>query len=241
MGYPSALTAPEWGLYDTLFEGKAFTFPQPLHCYVMENILFKVAFPAEFHAQTAVECAITLHPQVHSRIEKIAEIHLETQEAARRIIDKKGPLYNPADRDHCLQYMAAVALLKGALTAEDYSNENAKDPRIDALRCKMTVSENPCYTRHYLDPQKRAISNSMYIRFTDGSQIGPVEIEYPLGHRKRRQEARPLIFEKFAQNVASGYSKERGEQLAKLFQNAEKLLPLSVSDLVDLFPRIIHP
>src|SRR5262244_2413601 len=180
MGYPSVLTAKTWGFYDALFKGKAFRFERPYGSYVMENVLFKVSFPAEFHAQTAVECAIALHPQVKDRLDSIRRITLRTHEAAMRIIDKRGPLANPADRDHCLQYMVAVPLIFGRLTADDYEDEVAHDPRIDALRAKMVVTENRDFSRDYLDPDKRAIGNAVQVFFKDGSRSARVAIDYPV-------------------------------------------------------------
>jgi 2-methylcitrate dehydratase len=196
-GYPSALSAPTWGYYDVAFGGKPFEFERPFGSYVMENVLFKISFPAEFHAQTAVECAMTLHPQVAGRIDQIEKVVIETQQAGLRIIDKTGPLANYADRDHCIQYMVAVPLIFGRLTAEDYGDEVAADPRIDALREKMVVSENPRFTRDYFDPDKRYIGNAVQVFFKDGSSTGKVSIDYPIGHRRRRAEGIPLLLGKF--------------------------------------------
>ncbi|WP_024891186.1 bifunctional 2-methylcitrate dehydratase/aconitate hydratase [Luteimonas huabeiensis] len=196
VGCPSALSAPGWGFYDVAFGGRAFEFERPFGSYVMENILFKISYPAEFHAQTAVECALRLHPQVRDRLGEIARIEIETQEAGARIIDKTGPLANYADRDHCLQYMVAVPLIFGRLTAEDYGDEVAADPRIDALRARMRVRENPAFTRDYLDPDKRAIANAVEVVFADGSSTGRVEVAYPVGHRRRRAEGVPLLLAK---------------------------------------------
>src|SRR5439155_2629482 len=189
MGYPTALTASKWGFYDVLFKGQRFAIARPLGSYVMENVLFKVSFPAEFHAQTAVECAMQLHPRVKDRLSQIDRIVIETQEAAWRFIDKTGPLNNPADRDHCIQYMVAVPLIHGTLTAEHYEDEAARDPRIDALRQKMQVIENPRYSADYLDPDKRSIANAVQVFSADGTATPRVEVEYPVGHRRRRQEA----------------------------------------------------
>jgi 2-methylcitrate dehydratase len=196
-GYPSALSAPTWGYYDVAFGGKPFEFERPFGSYVMENVLFKISFPAEFHAQTAVECAMKLHPQVAGRIDQIEKVVIETQQAGLRIIDKTGPLANYADRDHCIQYMVAVPLIFGRLTAEDYGDEVATDPRIDALREKMVVSENPRFTRDYFDPDKRYIGNAVQVFFKDGSSTGKVSIDYPIGHRRRRAEGIPLLLGKF--------------------------------------------
>ncbi len=202
MGYPSALTAKGWGFQDVLFRGKTVQVPaQGFGSYVMEHVLFKISFPAEFHAQTAVEAAVTLHPQVANRFDEITRILIETQESGKRIIDKTGALDNPADRDHCLQYMAAVPLLKGSLTADDYENAVANDPRIDALRAKMEVVENLDFTRDYLDPSKRSIGNAIQVFFSDGTSTERVAVEYPIGHRRRRQEGIPLLLAKFETNL----------------------------------------
>ncbi|ODV11899.1 MAG: 2-methylcitrate dehydratase [Rhodanobacter sp. SCN 68-63] len=197
VGYPSALSAPTWGYYDVAFGGKAFDFERPFGSYVMENVLFKISFPAEFHAQTAVECAMQLHEQVADRLEQIDKVVIETQEAGRRIIDKTGPLANYADRDHCIQYMVAVPLIFGRLSADDYGDAVAADPRIDALREKMVVSENPQFTRDYFDPDKRYIGNAVQVFFKDGSSTERVCVDYPIGHRKRRAEGIPLLLKKF--------------------------------------------
>src|SRR5690606_15708947 len=201
MGYPTALSAKTWGFYDVLFKGQAFRFPREYGSYVMENILFKISYPAEFHAQTAVECAMQLHPQVKDRLDDIERIVIETQEAGMRIIDKTGPLDNPADRDHCIQYMVAVPLIFGRLTAEDYEDDVAKDPRIDALREKMVVSENPRFTKDYFDPDKRYIGNAVQVFFHDGGQTERVVVDYPIGHRKRRGEGIPVLVEKFRKAI----------------------------------------
>jgi 2-methylcitrate dehydratase len=186
MGYPSALSAKVWGFYDVLFKGKKFSFQRPYGSYVMENVLFKISFPAEFHAQTAVECAYTLHPQVKDRIEEIDRVVVETQEAGVRIIDKTGPLNNYADRDHCIQYMVAVPLIFGELTASSYDDKVAADPRIDALRDKMEVRENEAFTTDYFDPEKRGIGNAIQVFFKDGTSTDRIEVSYPIGHRRRR-------------------------------------------------------
>ena len=201
MGYPSALTAPIWGFQDVLFRGQPLALAQPLGSYVIENILFKISFPAEFHAQTAVEAALALHPQVKDRLEEVEAVRIETQESAVRIIDKVGPLHNPADRDHCLQYMVAVALLKGDLTAADYEDAAAADPRIDGLRGCMVVTENPRFTTDYLDPAKRSIGNSVQVVFRGGQSTEKVTVEYPIGHRRRRAEGVPLLLAKFEENL----------------------------------------
>ena len=203
MGYPSALTAKGWGFQDVLFKGRPIALERPLGSYVMENVLFKIAFPAEFHAQTAVEAALALHPVVAPRLPEIARITIETQEPGVRIIDKTGPLANPADRDHCLQYMIAVPLLFGRLTAEDYEDDVARDPRIDVLRAKMVVTENEAFSRDYLDPNKRAIGNAVQVWFTDGSCTERVAVDFPVGHRRRREEGIPKLVAKFEHNLAT--------------------------------------
>jgi 2-methylcitrate dehydratase len=231
-GYATALTAPTWGFQDSLFRGKPIKLARPLASYVMENVLFKVAFPAEFHGQTAVEAALRLHPQVRERLDDIARIKIETHESAMRIINKRGPLHNPADRDHCIQYMIAVALLHGRLIAEDYEDEAAADPRIDQLREKMEVVEEPRYSREYLDPDKRSIANALQVEFRDGSKTERIEIEYPLGHRRRRDEARPLLFDKFKANAASHLSPETVQRLVTWFEDAARLDEMTVTDFV---------
>nr|WP_199041560.1 bifunctional 2-methylcitrate dehydratase/aconitate hydratase [Dyella sp. ASV24] len=197
VGYPSALSAKNWGYYDVAFKGNAFQFERPFGSYVMENVLFKISFPAEFHAQTAVECAMKLHGAVAGNIGQIEKVVIETQEAGMRIIDKTGPLANYADRDHCIQYMVAVPLIFGRLTADDYSDEVAADPRIDVLRDKTVVSENPQFTRDYFDPDKRYIGNSVQVFFKDGTHTDKVSIDYPIGHRRRRAEGIPVLLRKF--------------------------------------------
>lgn len=234
-GYPTALSAPKWGFYDVFLQGKPFLFARDLGSYVMENILFKISFPAEFHAQTAVEAAIYLHPFVRERIEDIAEVRLLTHESAVRIIDKTGPLHNPADRDHCLQYMVAIGLLHGYLVAEHYEDEEAADPRVDRLRAKMVVEEEPRYSRDYLDPDKRSIANSVTIRFQDGTTLAPIVVEYPIGHRRRRKEAIPLLRQKFARNAVPLLGRDRVDQLLVLFDDPNQLDRMSVADFMDLF------
>jgi 2-methylcitrate dehydratase len=235
MGYPSALTARNWGFQDVLFRGQPLRLAQPFGSYVMENILFKVSFPAEFHAQTAVEAAIQLHPLVKDRLDAIEKVVVTTQESARRIIDKSGPLYNPADRDHCIQYMAAIGLIFGDLTAEHYEDETAADTRIDALRSKMICVENPQYSCDYLDPQKRSIANAVQVFFTDGVCTENIAVEYPIGHRRRRAEAVPLLKEKFKENLESHYQPEQVEAILSKFVNLEALDLAPVQDLVDRF------
>jgi 2-methylcitrate dehydratase len=233
-GYPSALTAREWGFYDVSFKGERFRFPRPYGFYVMENVLFKVAFPAEFHAQTAVECALQLHPQVADRLDRIERIEIATQESAVRIISKSGPLHNPADRDHCLQYMTAVGLIFGRLTADHYSDAAASDPRIDSLRERMEVREEPRYSRDYLDPEKRSIANAVQVFFRDGSATERVEVEYPLGHRRRRSEALPSLVEKARANMTACLPAERAEALIGLCLDRKRLAGMAVNEFMEL-------
>lgn len=222
-GYATPLTAAKWGFQDVILDGRPLTVSRPFGGYVMENILFKVAFPAEFHAQTAAEAAIRLHPQVAGRLDEIARITIETQESAVRIIDKTGPLRNPADRDHCLQYIAAVGLLRGDLATEDYHEPAASDPLLDRLRGLMTVVENPRFSRDYLDPDKRSIANALQVMFRDGTSTERVEIEYPLGHRRRRTEAIPRLADKFRELAGRKLPPDRVERLVTLFANAAGL------------------
>jgi len=235
MGYPSALTAPTWGFYDVLFKGKPFVFEQPYGSYVMEHVLFKISFPAEFHAQTAVEAAVRLYPQVSHRVDEVEKIVITTHESAIRIIDKQGPLYNPADRDHCIQYMTAVALLKGTLTAADYEDDVARDPRIDALRDKMVCVENQQWTQDYLDPQKRSIANAVQVFFKDGTKTENIVVEYPVGHRRRRQEGVPLLERKFKLNLARRFADKQRNTILALCQDQQKLEAAPVHEFVDLF------
>lgn len=235
MGYPSALSASTWGFHDALLRGKSISLPRPLGSYVMENVLFKIAFPAEFHAQSAVECAFKLHREVQSRLDQVEQITISTNESAMRIIDKTGPLYNPADRDHCLQYMVAVGLLFGALTAEHYGDAVAADPRIDALREKMLVVEDPRYSRDYLDPEKRSIASALQIRFRDGSATEKIAVEYPLGHPRRRAEGLPLLIQKFAANLATRFAPERCRRVMELCVDLDRLQKTSVVEFVGLF------
>ena len=230
MGYPSVLTAKTWGFQDSLFRGREIVLPRKLGSYVMENVLFKVSFPAEFHAQTAVEAAIHLHDEVKDKLEEIERVEIGTQESAIRIIDKKGPLHNPADRDHCLQYMTAIGLIFGELKAEHYGEAVAKDIRIDALRGKMKVAEVPAFTRDYLDPDKRSIANAVQVFFRDGTATSRVEVEYPLGHRRRRKEAEPVLLEKF--RGASGRWGANAKKIEEFcLQDVESL---KISQLLDL-------
>ncbi len=235
MGYPSALTAKTWGFYDATLHGKALKRSRPYGSYVMENILFKVAFPAEFHAQTAVECALKLYPDVKDKLPLIDKIQLTTQEPALRIISKTGPLHNPADRDHCIQYIVAAALLQGNLKAEYYEDNFAKDPRLDLLRAKMQIQENPSFSVDYLDPDKRSIGNSLQIFFTDGSATEKVSIEYPIGHKRRREAAIPLLLEKFKTNLAAHYKREKIAELCTLFSDQKALENMPVTSFMELF------
>jgi len=234
MGYPSALTAKTWGFYDVLFKGQPFRFQRPYGSYVMEHVLFKISFPAEFHAQTAVECAMQLHPQVADRIADIDRITIRTHESAIRIIDKKGPLDNPADRDHCIQYMVAVPLLFGRLTAADYEDDIAADPRVDRLRDKMTCVEDPQFTRDYLDPAKRSIANGITIHFRDGTRTSEVVVEYPIGHRRRRAEGMPVLVEKFKTNLARRFPPKQQQAILDVALDTKRLGAMPVHEFVDL-------
>jgi 2-methylcitrate dehydratase len=234
MGYPSVLTAKTWGFYDVLFKGRPFKFQRKFGSYVMENVLFKISFPAEFHSQTAVECAMQLHPLVKHRIADIKRIRIRTHEAAIRIIDKKGPLNNPADRDHCIQYMVAVPLLFGRLTAADYEDQVAQDKRIDALRAKIVCVEDKRFTRDYHDPRKRSIANALTVEFKDGSKLKEVVCEYPIGHRRRRQEGMPVLVEKFKTNLARRFAPERQRAILELCLDAQRLGQMPVKEFVDL-------
>ena len=231
MGYPSALTAKTWGFQDVSFKGQPVTLARPLGSYVMEQILFKISFPAEFHAQTAVECAVTLYPQISNKLDQIARVELTTHESAIRIIDKTGPLNNPADRDHCLQYMTAIGLLFGHLTAEHYEDAFAADPRIDALRAKMVVTEDQAYSRDYLDPEKRSIANAVQVFFIDGTSTEKIAVEYPIGHRRRRKDGIPLLQQKAAAALTAHYGQAKSAQLMALFADAGQLAALPVHDL----------
>jgi 2-methylcitrate dehydratase len=232
MGYPSALSAATWGFYDVLFKGNGFSLPQPFGSYVMENILFKISYPAEFHAQTAVECAMQLHPLVLARLPEIERIVIETQEPGVRIIDKTGPLANPADRDHCIQYMVAVPLIFGRLSAQDYEDSVAGDARIDALRARMQVRENAAFTKDYYAADKRYIGNALQVFFRDGSATPRVQIDVPIGHRQRRTEGRPLLVQKFAAAVAAHFSPKQSLLIQGLFANPTKLDATSVNEFM---------
>ena len=235
MGYPSALTAKGWGYYDVLFKGRPFTMGRPLGSYVMENVLFKISFPAEFHAQTAVECAVQLHEQVKNRLADIAKVIITTQESAIRIIDKSGPLHNPADRDHCIQYMTAVGLIFGELSADHYEDKIARDPRIDALRETMTCVEDPRYTKEYLDADKRSIANAVQVFFKDGSSTDKVAVEYPVGHRRRRAEGMPLLMKKFESNLASRFAAAQCQAIMKLCSDPRSLDATPIDKFTDMF------
>ena len=235
VGYPSALSAKTWGFYDVAFKGKEFEFERPFGSYVMENVLFKISFPAEFHAQTAVECAMQLHPQVKDRIDDIDKIVIETQEAGVRIIDKTGPLANYADRDHCLQYMVAVPLIFGRLTASDYNDDVATDPRIDALRDRMQVKENPQFTMDYFDADKRYIGNSVQVFFKDGSSTDLVSIDFPIGHRNRRAEGIPVLMAKSDAALRATLPADQARQLMELSRNPEKLESMPIQQFINLY------
>ncbi|MPZ41965.1 MAG: bifunctional 2-methylcitrate dehydratase/aconitate hydratase [Betaproteobacteria bacterium] len=235
MGYPSALTASTWGFYDVLFKGQPFQFTREYGSYVMEHVLFKISYPAEFHAQTAVEAALELYPDVAPRLNEVKEVVITTHESAIRIIDKKGPLNNPADRDHCIQYMTAVALIHGSLTARHYEDEVARDPRIDRLREKMLCVENKQWTADYLDPAKRSIANGIQVFFADGSQTRKVDVEYPLGHRRRRAEGIPLLVEKFKTNLGRRFPAKQCDAILRLCEDGARLEATPVNEFVDLF------
>jgi 2-methylcitrate dehydratase len=237
MGYPSALSARTWGFCDVLFKGAGISLSQPLRCYVMENILFKISYPAEFHAQTAVEAAMTLHPQVASRLDQVERIVIETQEPGVRIIDKTGPLNNPADRDHCIQYMVAVPLIFGRLKASDYDDAVAADARIDALRARMQVVENRDFTRDYYDPAKRYIGNAIQLFFRDGSSSTRVAVDYPIGHRLRRAEGLPLLRAKFEASVRGHFDDAQTGEILRRFSDRAALEAMPVSDLMS---ALIH-
>jgi len=238
MGYPSVLTAPTWGFYDVLFKGKPFAFQRPYGSYVSENVLFKISFPAEFHSQTAVEAAVTLHGQLKATgktIDDIRKITIRTHEACIRIIDKKGPLNNPADRDHCIQYMVAVPLIFGNLTASDYEDGVAADLRIDTLRDKIDCVEDVQFTKDYHDPDKRSIANALTVEFNDGSKLDEVVVEYPIGHRRRRADGIPLLEKKFRINLARRFPAKQQNAILDVSLDQEKLEALPVNAYVDLY------
>jgi 2-methylcitrate dehydratase len=238
MGYPSVLSAKGWGFYDVLFKGKEFKFQRKFGSYVMEHVLFKISFPAEFHAQTAAECAMSIFQQMKSKGETsddIKKIRIRTHEAAIRIIDKKGPLSNPADRDHCIQYMVAVPLIFGRLTAGDYEDKVAADPRIDQLRKKIDCVEDKRFTRDYHDPKKRSIANALTVEFKDGSKLKEVVCEYPSGHKRRRAEGMPILVEKFKTNLARRFPKKQQKTILDVCMDPERLEAMPVNEFVDLF------
>lgn len=240
MGYPSVLTAKTWGFYDVLFKGNSFKFQRDYGTYVMENVLFKISFPAEFHSQTAVEAAMTIYGQMQEKglkVEDIKHIRIRTHEAAIRIIDKKGPLHNPADRDHCLQYMIAVPLIYGRLTAADYEDDIASNPQIDALREKMETVEDPQYTLDYHDPNKRSIANALTVTMKDGTVLEEIEVEYPIGHKRRREEGIPVLIEKYKTNLARIFPEKQREVLLEKTLDLDTISTLPVHEFVDLMVR----
>ena len=235
MGYPGVLSAPVWGFEDVLFNGEQLSLPQPFESYVMENILFKISFPAEFHAQTAVEAAVKLHHQVKERLDDIKSIEITTHESAIRIISKVGELNNPADRDHCLQYMVAIGILKGDLVAEDYEDNIAADKRIDSLREKMVITEDKRYSAEYHEADKRSIANKIQIHFNDGSSTEAIEVEYPIGHKRRRVEGIPILEQKFMNNLKITYDIDTCEEIYKLCTSQLDLESMSVPEFQQLF------
>ena len=239
MGYPSALTAKTWGFYDVMFDGEPFRFQRPYGTYVMENVQFKIAYPAAFHAHTAVEAAIALHQLVKDRLDDIENIELWTHESCRIMLDKTGPLYNPADRDQCLQYTVAIALLFGELTAEYYEDERARDPRIDLLRGKMLTHEESSYSKDYLDPAKRSNANAVRVHFKDGTCTERIEVEYPLGHPRRREEGIPKLIEKFGTNLTHVFGEEQCVRILDLCLDRDRLASTAVSAFVDLM--VVQP
>lgn len=238
MGYPSVLSAKTWGFYDVLFKGQPFKFQRPYGSYVMENVLFKISFPAEFHSQTAVECAMDIHARLNAlgkSADDIKAITIRTHEACIRIIDKKGPLNNPADRDHCIQYMVAVPVLFGRLTAGDYEDEVARDPRIDILRDKIVCVEDPAYTRDYHDPDKRSIANALTVEFIDGSKLDEIVCEYPIGHKRRRADGIPLLEAKFRTNLARMFAAKQQRRILEVSLDQKALEAMPVHEYVDLY------
>jgi 2-methylcitrate dehydratase len=237
MGYPSVLSAKTWGFYDVLFKGNEFKFQRPYGSYVMENVLFKISFPAEFHSQTAVEAAMQIHKELQKlgkTAEDVKKITIRTHEACIRIIDKKGPLNNPADRDHCIQYMVAVPILFGRLTAADYEDAVATDPRIDKLRDKIVCVEDKQYTKDYHDPEKRSIANALTVEFSDGKKLKEIAVEYPIGHKRRRKEGMPVLVEKFKTNLARRFPAKQQKAILDLCLDAKKLGATPVNEFVDL-------
>jgi 2-methylcitrate dehydratase len=234
MGYPSALTAKQWGFYDTLFRGQKFQFQRPYGSYIMENVMFKIAYPAGFHGQSAAECAIKLHPLVKDRLDAIGSVRLWTHHSARHL-NKTGPLHNFADRDHCIQYIAAIGLIFGRLTAQDYEDAVAADPRIDRLRAKMTVTIDGGYTRGLHDPKRRSNPHAIQVRFKDGTCTDKVEIEYPLGHPRRRAEGLPLLVEKFKTNLARAFPPKRQQAILDACADQRRLEKMPVNEFVEMF------
>jgi len=234
-GYPSALTAKTWGFYDVAFKGQRFKFQRPYTSYVMEHVLFKISYPAEFHAQTAVECAVILHPLVKNRLDEIERILITTHESAIRIISKTGPLYNYADRDHCLQYMVAIGLIHGHLTAEQYEDQAAADARVDRLRARMEVVEDERYSRDYHDPAKRSIANAIQVFFNDGGHTDKIEIEYPIGHRRRRSDGMPLLIEKFRASLDTRFPEAQSKRILDLCLNHDQLVATPVPEFIEMF------
>ncbi|HLE93031.1 MAG TPA: bifunctional 2-methylcitrate dehydratase/aconitate hydratase [Sulfuricaulis sp.] len=234
-GYPSALTAKTWGFYDVAFKGQRFKFQRPYTSYVMEHVLFKISYPAEFHAQTAVECAVILHPLVKNRLDEIERILITTHESAIRIISKTGPLYNYADRDHCLQYMVAIGLIHGHLTAEQYEDQAAADTRVDRLRARMDVVEDERYSRDYHDPGKRSIANAIQVFFNDGGHTDKIEIEYPIGHRRRRSDGMPLLIEKFRASLDTRFPEAQSKRILDLCLNHDQLVATPVPEFIEMF------
>ncbi len=235
MGIPSVLSAKDWGFYDVLFKGKTFEFDRPYGCYVMENILFKVSYPSGFHIQSAVECAVKLHAPVEGRLDQIKQITIRTHESTMRYLVKKGPLNNPADRDHCVQYAVAIGLLKGDLVAGDYEDDVARDPRIDPLREKMVCVEDPAFTKAYFDPERHANPNAIRIEFTDGAALPEVVVEYPIGHRRRRQEGVPLLKEKYRQNLDGRFPPAQRDKILALSFDPTRVAAMPVHEFVDAF------
>ncbi|WP_258104982.1 bifunctional 2-methylcitrate dehydratase/aconitate hydratase [Marinoscillum sp. MHG1-6] len=240
MGYPTVLSAPKWGFYDVQFKGEPFRFQRSYTHYVMENILFKISFPAEFHAQTAVEAAIRLHGEFKEKLGSLKYVHIQTHESAIRIIDKKGPLNNPADRDHCLQYMVAIGLLEGRLIAEHYEDSYAEShPEIDQLREKMIITENERFSKEYHDPDKRSIANALQLEFEDGSTSEVIEVEYPIGHRRRRTEGIPVLVEKFKRNLETQFDQKQADSILSLCMDTERLYKKNVLDFMEMWVRPI--
>lgn len=235
MGIPTVLSAPNWGYFDVLFKGEQFKVSQSFESYVMENVLFKISFPAEFHSQTAVEAAVTLHPEVKDKLSEIERIEVTTHESAIRIISKVGELANPADRDHCLQYMIAVPLIHGDLIAEHYEDSFHKgDARIDELRTKMTIIEDERYSKEYLDSDKRSIANAIQVFFKDGSSTQKVEVEYPIGHRRRRAEGIPVLEQKFLSNLRTRYPEAQCQAIYELCKDQTSLSKQALTSLCSL-------